>query len=261
MEGKEATAQPLALDWSCSDLLLEIRGDAPSQSFGSSGRSGQSGHGSRGLRVGTSTPVWALGRGVSPAYQGRHRWKLRVLRLAKDSSESAASPESPPPPPPSLLFGVLAQFPGARPMPSAALGDPAGEGVESEEPALALLADTGDQLFSSNLSATLLRAPLLSGPLKEADLIEITHDLDRQSLRFRVEGGAEGEAKRLPLRRAGRGTHASQRLRETAYYPFIAIRAGAEVELLALYNASRTHAGSFSLWLMDVSSVGDGDVV
>ena len=26
--------------------------------------------------------------------------------------------------------------------------------------------DTGDQLFSSNLSATLLRAPLLSGPLK-----------------------------------------------------------------------------------------------
>ena len=140
MEGKEATAQPLALDWSCSDLLLEIRGDAPSQSFGSSGRSGQSGHGSRGLRVGTSTPVWALGRGVSPAYQGRHRWKLRVLRLAKDSSESAASPESPPPPPPSLLFGVLAQFPGARPMPSAALGDPAGEGVESEEPALALLA-------------------------------------------------------------------------------------------------------------------------
>ena len=60
-----AVAQPLALDWSCSDLLLT---ETPCAG--------------RGTLVSASTPdVWALGRAMHPAYQGRHRWRLRVLRL------------------------------------------------------------------------------------------------------------------------------------------------------------------------------------
>ncbi|OLP88062.1 hypothetical protein AK812_SmicGene30660 [Symbiodinium microadriaticum] len=201
-------ATALALDWSLSDLLLE---EIPCTG--------------RGLVVKTATPeVWALGRGAHAAYQGRQKWRLRILRLPSASTSV------------SLLFGVLAQWPGCHPMPSP-------EGSSAQQPALALLTDTGEQLFSSNLSSALLRAPLLPRALKVQDLIEVIMDLDTRRLCFRLEGDdkVEGEAKRLPIRRdtAGRGSHASQRLRDTAYYPFFALRAGVEVELLDTRPAQR----------------------
>ena len=83
-------ATALALDWSLSDLLLE---EIPCTG--------------RGLVVKTATPeVWALGRGAHAAYQGRQKWRLRILRLPSASTSV------------SLLFGVLAQWPGCHPMPS-----------------------------------------------------------------------------------------------------------------------------------------------
>ena len=94
-EGAAAATAPalaLPLDWSLSDLFLE---EIPIP-------------GRRGLVVKTSTPeVWALGRGANAAYQGRQKWKLRILRLP---SATASTPVS-------LLFGVLAQWPGCHPMP------------------------------------------------------------------------------------------------------------------------------------------------
>ncbi|CAE6958934.1 unnamed protein product [Symbiodinium sp. CCMP2592] len=204
-----AAAPALALDWSLSDLLLE---EIPGSG--------------RGLVVKTSTPeVWALGRGAHAAYQGRQKWKLRILRLPSTTASTSVS----------LLFGVLAQWPGCHPMP--------GPEGSAQQPALALLTDTGEQLFSSNLSSALLRAPLLPRALKVQDLIEVIMDLDMRRLCFRIEGDdkVEGEAKRLPIRKdtAGRGSHASQRLRDTAYYPFFALRAGVEVELLDMRPAQR----------------------
>eukprot|EP00439_Symbiodinium_sp_Y106_P069357 s1667_g11.t3 len=241
-EGAAAATAPalaLPLDWSLSDLFLE---EIPIP-------------GRRGLVVKTSTPeVWALGRGANAAYQGRQKWKLRILRLP---SATASTPVS-------LLFGVLAQWPGCHPMPG-----PEG----TAQPALALLTDSGEQLFSSKLSSALLRAPLLPRALKVQDLIEVIMDLDMRRLCFRLEGDdkvegearcrsflhdsnellplflheslAAPEAKRLPVRKdtAGRGSHASQRLRDTAYYPFFALRAGVEVELLDMRPAQRLPCG------------------
>lgn len=88
-------------------------------------------------------------------------------------------------------------------------------------------------MFSSNLSPKLLRAPLFPTPLREGETVEIIADLGRRRLLFR-RGNETLEAKPLPVRRdtAGRGSRASNRLRDTAYHPFLALQAGVEVELL-----------------------------
>lgn len=193
--------KPLIIDWSCSDLTIEF--DIPQ---------------GRGmiLRRRTMLPgTWALARGSQIAFQGRQQWRLKVLRLPSNSSNE-----------PNVLFGVLVQWPGCHPMP--------GPGNDAlVQPCLVLMADTGEQFFSSNLSTKLLRSPLFPTPLHEGDCVEIVADLGRRNLRFR-RGDETADAKALPVRRdaAGRGSRVSNRLRETAYCPFVALQVGVEVELL-----------------------------
>ena len=186
------------IDWSCSDLTMEFEMT------------------DRGiiLRHTLLPRVWALARGLRSAYQGRQKWHLEIVRLPKGSSS------------PNLLFGVLVQWPGCKPMPS-----PTTDVLD--QPVLVLLADTGEQFFSSNLSPKLLRSPLFPKPLCEGDSIEIIADLNQRRLHFRC-GEHTVEAKALPIRRdttGPRGSRASNRLRETAYYPFVALQAGVEVQL------------------------------
>eukprot|EP00435_Cladocopium_sp_Y103_P051671 s423_g16.t1 len=188
------------IDWSCSDLTLDF--EMPK------------GHGIILRRQSLLPGAWALARGSRRAFQGRQVWHVKILRLPKGSSS------------PTLLFGVLVQWPGCQPMPH-----PGSDVLV--QPVLVLLADTGEQVFSSNLSPKLLRAPLFPTPLREGETVEIIADLGRRRLLFR-RGGETLEAKPLPVRRdtAGRGSRVSNRLRETAYHPFLALQAGVEVELL-----------------------------
>ena len=188
------------IDWSCSDLTIDF--EIPK------------GRGIILRRQSLLQGGWALARGARRAFQGRQVWHVKILRLPKGSSS------------PTLLFGVLVQWPGCQPMPH-----PGSDVLV--QPVLVLLADTGEQVFSSNLSPKLLRAPLFPTPLREGETVEIIADLGRRRLLFR-RGNETLEAKPLPVRRdtAGRGSRASNRLRDTAYHPFLALQAGVEVELL-----------------------------
>ena len=195
---------PLPIDWVRSDLIVD--GEVEMLKGGMI------------LRRDSCFPgAWGLARGSRTAFQGRHIWQLKLLRLPEDSKDSIS---------PKLLFGVLVQWPGCQPMPG-----PSRDGFD--QPVLVLLADTGEHVFSSNLSPKLLRAPLFQKPLQEGDLIDIIADFGLRRLQFR-RGGETGEAKPLPVRRdaAGRGSRVSNRLRETAYHFFVALQCGVEVELL-----------------------------
>lgn len=191
--GGTSACRPLAVDFATSDLWLDVD--------------------ERGVaRAAHSLPdLWVLGRGSRAAYAGRNTWHLRIRTLPPDSR-------------PSLLFGWLAVPPGSAPLPGPVVGEQA-----VPQPSLTVAADTGAQLFTSNRSGALLCKPLLQRPLAEGDLIEARLDLLRRRVFFRVNRGALVEASRLPsLQPRGRNTS----FRQTAHYPFFALRAGMEVELL-----------------------------
>mmetsp|Transcript_146980 Transcript_146980/g.471840 ORF Transcript_146980/g.471840 Transcript_146980/m.471840 type:complete len:443 (-) Transcript_146980:722-2050(-) len=191
--GGTSACRPLAVDFATSDLWLDVDE-----------------HGV--ARAAHSLPdLWVLGRGSRAAYAGRNTWHLRIRTLPPDSR-------------PSLLFGWLAVPPGSAPLPGPVVGEQA-----VPQPSLTVAADTGAQLFTSKRSEALLCKPLLQRPLAEGDLIEARLDLLRRRLFFRVNRGAIVEASRLPaLQPRGRNTS----FRQTAHYPFFALRVGVEVELL-----------------------------
>ena len=187
-------AQALQLDWQHSDLSLE------SEKLPRRGTI---------LRQGDLFPgCWGLARGLRGSYQGRHVWHVKILKLPRRDQAD-------------LLFGISVHWPSCSSMP--------GAGVE--EPAMILLANTGDQIFTSS-SGKLLRSPLCAA-LAAGEVIAVIADLHGRRLQFR-RGGQSVEAKPLPVRKdsSGRGSHSSNRLRETAYFPFIALQPGVEVELL-----------------------------
>lgn len=200
---EKRTHSPLPIDWVRSDLIVDGEETLKGGII---------------LRRDSSLPgAWGLARGSRAAFQGRQIWQLKLLRLPKNSKDSIS---------PNLLFGVLVQWPSCQPMPGPSKD-------VFDQPVLVLLADTGEHVFSSNLSPKLLRAPLFQKPLQEGDLIDIVADFGLGRLQFR-RGGETGQAKPLPVRRdaAGRGSRVSNRLRETAYHFFVALQCGVEVELL-----------------------------
>ena len=187
-------AKALQLDWQRSDLSLE------SEKLPGRGTI---------LRQGDLLPgCWGLARGLRASYQGRHVWHVKILKLPRRDQ-------------PDLLFGISVHWPGSRSMP----------GTGGEQPAMILLANTGDEIFTSS-SGKLLRSHLFPA-LGAGEVISVIADLHARRLQFR-RGGESVEAKPLPVRKdtSGRGSHSSNRLRETAYFPFIALQPGVEVELL-----------------------------
>lgn len=103
---------------------------------------------------------------------------------------------------------------------------------EDLQPGLVLLANTGEQLFSSNQATakSLLRMPLLPQPLAEGDVVEAFLDLNMKIAQFRVNRGDCYKVQRLPQPpKAPRGQ--ATRFNETVFRPFWALRGGVEVEL------------------------------
>eukprot|EP00929_Paragymnodinium_shiwhaense_P121129 TRINITY_DN93268_c0_g1_i1.p1 TRINITY_DN93268_c0_g1~~TRINITY_DN93268_c0_g1_i1.p1 ORF type:complete len:639 (+),score=148.02 TRINITY_DN93268_c0_g1_i1:92-2008(+) len=184
--------------------------------------------------------AWMLARGASAVRSGSAKWRLRVSQLDDCLT-------------PSVIAGWISQPAGATEMPSFTglghtwqVGGSSSSGHSgsdsSQQPHIIAATDDGKQVFTSNLSGALLGARLASakalekGFLRPGSVLECSLLVEQAAASFKVEGSSSEtfEARRLATLP---GSCTSQRLQETRFFPFFAVRGSAKVQALRLEGA------------------------